>query len=146
MSQVSIIQLDKGWLWKQRNPAINSPLDEVVLPEHNDILQGWNATKSFPSEIHVELLKSNKIPDPYIGFNEHQVQCEPDLFLGRFVNPDPFPGVGNVEWLYKLPFTFDLNTLHNFALLEFEGLDTICDIYLASGLVIFGDSTHTSLE
>lgn len=41
-------------------------------------------------------------------------------------------GIGEVEWLYKTSFDFDKSSKHTNAILTFEGLDTICDVYLVS--------------
>jgi beta-mannosidase len=61
--------LDYGWRWKQRD------LDLSVLENiQSDV--DWLATCAFPSEVHVELARVGKIPDPYVGFNEHSVQCK----------------------------------------------------------------------
>ncbi|KAJ7062793.1 glycoside hydrolase family 2 protein [Mycena amicta] len=84
---------------------------------------GWRAAQTSPSEIHVELLKSGLIPDPYIGFNEHKVQW-----------------VGKVEWLYKCTFDFASQDKETHALLEFLGLDTLCDVYLNSDKILASDN------
>lgn len=70
--------LEHDWFWKQRDPARPSLLSELDLPHFppdTSILHAWSPTHAFPSEVHVELLKSDRIPDPYVGFNEHKVQC-----------------------------------------------------------------------
>lgn len=36
----------------------------------------WLPTSTFPTSVHVELIKLGKIPDPYIGLNEWDVQCK----------------------------------------------------------------------
>lgn len=61
------------WLWKEYKGAL-----EAAWAETNalDAENGWYQTKAKPSEIHVELLKEGKIKDPYVGFNEHNVQCK----------------------------------------------------------------------
>lgn len=63
-----ITPISQNWSWKQRDASIASVLDEVNLT--------WSPATSFPSEVHVELLKAGRIPDPFLGFNEHDVQCE----------------------------------------------------------------------
>ena len=65
------------WSWKQRGHTANDVLDETELRPDLDFVKGWRkAESSIPSEVHVELLKIGAIPEPYIGFNEHKVQCE----------------------------------------------------------------------
>lgn len=61
--------LNYNWKWKQRNEEVASVWDEVDRG-------AWRKAESVPSEIHVELLKAGLIPDPFVGFSEHKVQCE----------------------------------------------------------------------
>ncbi|KDR77609.1 hypothetical protein GALMADRAFT_65886 [Galerina marginata CBS 339.88] len=103
----------RNWSWKQREISRSDILHELNLGEGEDFEHEWKKAFSIPSEIHVELLKIGAIPDPYVGFNEHQVQW-----------------IGDVEWLYKCDFSFNVSTTHKYANLVFEGLDTICDVYL----------------
>ena len=58
----------EGWSWKQRDASVASVLGELAT--------AWTNADRLPSEIHVELLKAGRIPDPFLGFNEHEVQCE----------------------------------------------------------------------
>jgi beta-mannosidase len=112
------------WYWKERNPSIASVTDEVPdtpdaisTKSNRDNLQvKWHTATISPSEIHVELLKKEVIPDPYIGFNEHMVQW-----------------IGEREWLYAGIFDYEQNgdTEEN-VLLEMLGLDTLCDVYLVN--------------
>ncbi|KAG5653170.1 hypothetical protein H0H81_002012 [Sphagnurus paluster] len=113
MNAVHTTPLNLDWAWKQRNNTVASVLDELTLPFQGDIQTGWTKAHSFPSEIHIELLKAELIPDPYRGFNEHKVQW-----------------IGDVEWLYRCSFHFEKIPQHEHAILEFEGLDTVCDVYL----------------
>ena len=73
----------------------------------------WYPARTSPSEIHVELRKAGFIPDPYIGFNEHQVQW-----------------IGDAEWLYKCEFRVGEADVGRRGILEFAGLDAIADLYL----------------
>lgn len=61
--------LNNNWRWKQRNFSVPSVFDELRASD-------WNDVSSMPSEIHVELMHVGRIPDPFLEFNEHQVQCE----------------------------------------------------------------------
>ncbi|KAI0671265.1 glycoside hydrolase [Trametes maxima] len=104
--------LDEEWYWKERDPSVFSVIDELGSVVEGR--QGWTPTASFPSEIHCELIKAGRIPDPFKGFNEHEVQW-----------------VGEREWLYyttfDLPESIGTPRMHK---LVFEGLDTVCDVYL----------------
>ncbi|KAG6856280.1 hypothetical protein H0H87_005890 [Tephrocybe sp. NHM501043] len=111
--------LNQGWSWKQRDNKILSVLDEL----HGGIEEGWRMARTFPSEVHIELLKEGLIPDPYIGFNEHKVQW-----------------IGDAEWLYKCSFPFANLSEHEHAVLEFEGLDTVCDVYLNGKEILSTDN------
>ena len=74
------VELKANWRWKERNITIDHVWDEVSRDE------GWSPVRAgMPSEIHVELMKAHMIPDPYIGFNEHKVQCK--LFHALVVHP-----------------------------------------------------------
>lgn len=76
MAEVDTVIINQGWSWKQRNLSIVEVVDEIELPDLGEIQEGWARAQIYPSEVHVELLKSGRIPDPYLGFNEHKVQCE----------------------------------------------------------------------
>ncbi|KAJ7499902.1 glycoside hydrolase [Mycena latifolia] len=117
MSHLRNLELSSNWSWKQREPAGNSVLDELAA------IDGWKAAQAYPSEIHVELLKSGLIPDPYLGFNENKVQW-----------------IGKVEWLYKCTFDFAADSKETHALLEFLGLDTVCDVYLNGEKILAADN------
>ncbi|KAH7927653.1 glycoside hydrolase [Leucogyrophana mollusca] len=116
--QVQTLQLNKNWLWKQRRDPSISVLDELgdASTDTGDVNDSWFPTQAFPSEIHVELLKTGKIPEPYVGFNEHKK-----------------------EWLYKSSFE-----PHNLAgadsIIEFQGLDTFCDVYLNGTKILGSDN------
>ncbi|KAJ8473477.1 hypothetical protein ONZ45_g16279 [Pleurotus djamor] len=116
----SVSTLDKGWYWKQRNTAIEvvtaelpSAASSPAVTGGSNITTSWNPTASFPSEVHVELLKCGKIPHPYVAFNEHKVQW-----------------IGEVEWLYYCTFGRVQKLANQRSELVLEGLDTICDVYL----------------
>ncbi|KAE9410164.1 glycoside hydrolase [Gymnopus androsaceus JB14] len=128
MSTTRRTVLGQSWSWKQRNASIEHVLDEIrgneVSGKEIEATAGWRTAKKYPSEIHVELMASDLIPDPYLGFNEHAVQW-----------------VGDVEWLYKCTFPCDsaLGEDHK-AFLEFQGLDTICDVYLNGERILSADN------
>ncbi|TBU32964.1 glycoside hydrolase family 2 protein [Dichomitus squalens] len=68
----------------------------------------WLPVKSFPTTVHVELLGYKRIPDPFVGLHEWDVQW-----------------IGAVEWAFKT--TFDVSDEEAAAEnvdLVFDGLDT----------------------
>lgn len=66
-------------------PTPTQPLNPKSSEERADTVNtvlvrpqiAWrkSLTGSVPSEVHVELLEAGLIPDPFVGFNEHKVQC-----------------------------------------------------------------------
>lgn len=137
--QTHISTLSDGWHWKERDATYRSVWDEALQLTHatDSLNSTWTAAQTFPSEIHVELLKAGHIPDPFIGFNEHKVQCET-----RPIDPSnswqlmQLEGVGEREWLYACTFSCELRHVDALVELFFEGLDTICDIYLVSMTIV----------
>ena len=129
--------IDQGWRWKQRDAAAAvSVLDELSTGG-----RGWSSATAYPSEVHVELLAAGRIPDPFLAFNEHEVQCECLCSVwsyreGRKARgcgdgADGSAGIGDAEWLYATSFDVSEEELaRGYAMLVFEGLDTLCDIYL----------------
>ncbi|THH14093.1 hypothetical protein EW146_g6196 [Bondarzewia mesenterica] len=108
ITTVKAIDIDNGWQWKERDTSFPSALDE---PGHSS---AWRVAQTFPSEIHVELLKAGMISDLYVEFNEHKVQW-----------------IGPREWLYKTSFSLDglPERAKNYQFI-FEGLDTYAEVYL----------------
>jgi beta-mannosidase len=76
--RVRTLELSAGWHWKQRDPSIVVEVASKFQfePTESSTESDWTPASTFPSEIHVELLKAGRIPDPYVGANEHEVQCE----------------------------------------------------------------------
>ncbi|TFK28781.1 beta-mannosidase [Coprinopsis marcescibilis] len=74
----------------------------------------WLPTSSFPTTVHVELLNLKRIPDPFIGLHEWDVQW-----------------IGEAEWLFKsvLEVTEEELSAPNVDLF-FEGLDTFAVVTL----------------
>jgi beta-mannosidase len=66
-------ELKSDWRLKRRSLEIKNVLDEL---RQWDTAFAYFGSITVPSEAHVELLKTKLIPDPYVGFNEHKVQCE----------------------------------------------------------------------
>ncbi|TRM62026.1 glycoside hydrolase family 2 protein [Schizophyllum amplum] len=141
MPAAETIVLSSNWAWKRRGEG--AVLDELKLggaqeatPTNiddpaNHLIDGsvpptaltsaWYPARNCPSEVHVELRKAGLIPDPYIGSNEHGIQW-----------------IGESEWLYKCEFAGDGQKRRG--LLEFAGLDAICDVYLNGTRIFSSDN------
>ncbi|KAF7301631.1 Glycoside hydrolase family 2 protein [Mycena indigotica] len=72
----------------------------------------WLPVSTFPTTVHVELLKLKKIPDPFLGLAEWDVQW-----------------VGESKWAFKTDFVVEPTKAANVDLV-FEGLDTFSAILL----------------
>jgi hypothetical protein len=68
----SSIPIHSGWSFTQ----LGQRGDASVMAKEE-----WHPVSTFPTSVHVELIKLGKIPDPYIGLNEWDVQCELLLLL-----------------------------------------------------------------
>ncbi|EMD39457.1 glycoside hydrolase family 2 protein [Gelatoporia subvermispora B] len=115
--------LNASWHWKERDITISRVVDELPGEEESAAFKGWNVAQASPSEVHVELLKIGRIPDPFVGFNEHQVQW-----------------IGKKEWLFFCAFTSHYALRSPHVEVVFEGLDTFCDAYLNGDLVLQADN------
>ena len=83
----------------------------------------WMKAK-VPGTVHTDLMANNVIPDPYYRDNENKVQW-----------------VGKKDWEYKSSFSLSKKQLdYNYALLEFEGLDTYADVFLNGKKVLHTDN------
>ncbi|KAL0577728.1 hypothetical protein V5O48_004277 [Marasmius crinis-equi] len=74
----------------------------------------WLPVHQFPTTVHVELLHLKKIPDPFVGLHEWDVQW-----------------IGESQWAFKTSFKVsdaDLQASH--VDLVFEGLDTFASVLL----------------
>ncbi|KAF5393569.1 hypothetical protein D9757_000065 [Collybiopsis confluens] len=74
-----------------------------------------------PTTVHVELLKTNRIPDPFIGLHEYDVQW-----------------IGESDWLFKQAFTISENEdLRNSHIdLVLDGLDTFAQVVVNNKQVL----------
>jgi beta-mannosidase len=77
----------------------------------------WDRVKvpaKVPGNIHWDLLRAGRIPDPYVADNEKQVQW-----------------IGESDWTFERAFSVTAETLqHACVLLRCEGLDTLATIIL----------------
>ncbi len=103
---------------------------ELILP----LSSNWKFRKlsstdewlfaTVPGTVHTDLLKNNKIQDPFLGANS--------LNLGW---------IDQADWEYSLAFDVSESLLKNkHAELIFEGLDTYADVYLNGDIVLKADN------
>ena len=107
---------------------------EVVSAQHQRLLSHYwrvrEGNKStwipaqVPGTIHTDLMRAGKIPDPFFGTNEKEVQW-----------------VGEREWVYETTFSLTETDCTNPHLaLVFEGLDTYTRVYLNDSMVLETDN------
>lgn len=98
--------LQTGWQLK--------PRDVAVSPEQDfGAAEGW-LPAAVPGTVQQDLLAQGRMPDPYYGLNEHDVQW-----------------VGEQDWLYRLTFSADeVLRQGDHIELHFGGLDTLCTVWL----------------
>ncbi len=82
----------------------------------------WLAAK-VPGVVHMDLLAANKIPDPFIGLNEKEVQW-----------------VEKKEWEYQLIFDVEDYSKKNNYELVFRGLDTYAQVFLNKKRILDADN------
>ncbi|KAJ6484976.1 glycoside hydrolase family 2 protein [Mycena vitilis] len=73
----------------------------------------WLKASRFPTTVHVELLDLKKIPDPFLGLHEWDVQW-----------------VGESRWAFKTQFSVSDELKSSNTDLVFEGLDTFASVLL----------------
>ena len=96
MSVRNVIALDKGWTFKQ---AKNESSEYLPVAQ-------------FPTNIHLDLMHHELIPDPFMDKNERDVQW-----------------VGERDWTYKTTFPSP-ERRNEKAVLAFDGLDTYATVVL----------------
>jgi beta-mannosidase len=65
-----------------------------------------------PGNVHTDLYRNNRIPDPFLGANEKQLQW-----------------IENEDWNYKTTFSISSKELHyEHCIIEFDGLDTYAEV------------------
>ncbi|KAM0231471.1 hypothetical protein ACHAPO_008581 [Fusarium lateritium] len=110
------INLDQGWEVKQ-----SSSLENGSATSYLPVAQ-------FPTVAHIDLLHHKLIPDPYVDINE--LKC-------LWVN--------DADWTYRTQSISPVNLASTErAVLVFEGLDTVVDVYLNGTHVLFSNNMHIS--
>jgi len=100
-------ELNKNWKFSLSDSSYST---ETVT--NQKIKSSKWFTAKVPGTIHTDLLNNKLIDDPFYSDNE--------LKMGW---------ISECDWVYQTKFDFNGNTKNNVDLV-FEGLDTICEIYL----------------
>jgi beta-mannosidase len=100
-------ELNRNWKFSLRERNVPpSQLNNKTI-KSNRLLPA-----SVPGTIHTDLLKNKIIDDPYYSDNELRLDW-----------------INKCDWVYQTEFNFNKESDSNIDLI-FEGLDTVCDIYL----------------
>jgi beta-mannosidase len=86
---------------------------EAFQPWHKDFDDSGWLPANVPGDVHLDLMNSGKIPDPFWGRNAE---------LCRWVE--------NVDWWYRKNFRVNKSSLNRPAILSLDGLDCFATIYL----------------
>lgn len=107
--------LSAGWQLKARDPHLPLPSDFAGAGD-------W-LPASAPGSVHQALLAAGRIPDPFVGLNELDVQW-----------------VGDQDWLYRCHFALppDFGAAH--VTLCFDGLDTFATVWLNGHQILVSDN------
>ncbi|KAF5676579.1 beta-mannosidase [Fusarium heterosporum] len=110
------ININQGWEFKQSSSL------------NNDAASSYLPVSQFPTVAHIDLMHHNLILDPYIDINE--LKC-------LWVN--------DADWTYRTERVgpVSLNDSRR-AVLVFEGLDTVVDVYLNGKHILFSNNMHVS--
>ncbi|KAI5462797.1 glycoside hydrolase superfamily [Mariannaea sp. PMI_226] len=109
--QFSTQELKTGWSMCQREDQSQGP---------------WLPVKQVPSQVHIDLLANEKIPDPFVNANELAVQW-----------------IGEKDWVYRTQFTVSASTAVRTDLV-FLGLDTFATASLNGKKILESENMHTS--
>ncbi|KLO14962.1 glycoside hydrolase family 2 protein [Schizopora paradoxa] len=113
---LSSIPIDKNWSFTQVGGGQGTKDGE------------WVPVANFPTTVHVELLKLGRIPDPFVGLNEWEVQW-----------------IGEAEWAFKCTFGADDEILKApYVDLVFDGLDTYCTVQLNGKKILESSNAFVS--
>jgi beta-mannosidase len=118
MSTFSSTNLSYNWEFKQ--------IGAVGVPVPND---KFLPVSQFPTNIHLDLLHHDLIPDPFIGLNEYKVQW-----------------VGEQKWLYRTTFSTSPALSNQKTVLQFDGLDTFALVSLNGNQILEADNMHRTFR
>jgi beta-mannosidase len=92
----------------------------------NPVVPSFLPCRTLPTEIHLDLLSRNLIPDPFLKQNENDVQW-----------------IGEESWLYRTTFRSPTPALASPAtrtILVFDGLDTFATVTLNGSVILQSDN------
>ncbi|KAK0628791.1 glycoside hydrolase family 2 protein [Bombardia bombarda] len=116
----TIHTISSGWEFKQHH----DPDDPDAAPPK---IAEWLPVDHLPSEVHTELQRHGKIPDPHVGLNELEVRW-----------------VGEQAWIYRTTFPTppEVTTVSSTAKAElvFKGLDTFATVTLNGEVILRSDN------
>ncbi|KAI9824629.1 MAG: hypothetical protein M1832_001719 [Thelocarpon impressellum] len=110
MGKRSVLPLHEGWTFRQADDAQSSSLPVA----------------QFPTNVHLDLLFHNLIPDPFVSKNENHVQW-----------------VGERAWSYRTTFESPKLPAESTAVLAFDGLDTFATVVLNGHEILETDNMFT---
>jgi beta-mannosidase len=120
VSHIERVQLNAGWTVRQL-PDDGMVESQSAAPPN---FEGEWFPATVPGDVHLDLLKSGKIPDPFYRDNEQKLQW-----------------IEKAGWEYKTSVDVTKATLvRENVELVFEGLDTACTIFLNGERVASPDS------
>ncbi|MBX3120320.1 MAG: hypothetical protein KF784_14750 [Fimbriimonadaceae bacterium] len=116
-----VTELNQGWLFRTKDAGPG-----YYRPHHPDNL--WRDAV-VPGHVHLDLVRQGMIVDPFIG--EAEAGCQ---------------WVDQANWSYRTTFEWSPDPTKPNRKLLFEGLDTVCKIYLNDDLIAAHDNMFVPLE
>lgn len=110
-------EINKNWTFSLVKSSYQS---KIVISKN--LQSGKQFTATVPGTIHTDLLNNNIIDDPFYSDNELKMDW-----------------ISECDWIYQTKFDFKSNINKNVDLV-FEGLDSICEIYLNNIKLGFTDN------
>lgn len=109
---MNALNLSAGWQCRALAPNQTTP---AAFGDDSDWIEA-----SVPGSIHQDLIRAGKIPDPFFGTNENDVQW-----------------IGETDWLYRCTFDVAPEILSEREIdLCFDGLDTYATVWLNDELIL----------
>src|SRR6476469_9198397 len=110
----------------------------MAAPLKEQLLTGWELydgdkgawlEAEVPGHVHCDLLRHGRIEDPFVGQNEKLCAW-----------------VDERDWSYRCRFDWQPDEARSQRTLRFDGLDTVCSVFLNSEKVADHDNMFVPLE